>query len=411
MSVSIDSRIDEAVDRFHYLYDAYDYVDVSCSGGKDSTCMVEVAAICAKQRGIKIDVVFWDEEIIHPGTPAYMERLRKREEINVIWYCLPHRQNNAFSKDSPYWYPWDPAYKSVWARSIPEYAITEPPPGYHRELDLEDMTRSLGKARYPKLGVLALGRRAAESPVRKLIASKGWYTGISSKQTVVVASPIVDWGTDEVWNAIRVKGWDWNRAYLRMHQAGMNKGQLRVGPFFGEEPSVAAHLIRKHSPDAWKAAELRVPGVAMTARYARTSVLGRGTHKEGSDGSGVRSDKIVEYLNQLPLDKRLKTLSSMKSLITNGYALHSRPNVHHIMQLSKRGDTKGDRLSQARGVDVYIDAMKKGKYKYGTKKSTRHHMVNMVNMALEQGMIDKDRSDGMKKLIKMNKGSEDEKSD
>ena len=58
-----------AVARFHDLFDRFDKVAVSFSGGKDSTACLNVALEVARERGrLPLDVYFFDEEAIHPET-------------------------------------------------------------------------------------------------------------------------------------------------------------------------------------------------------------------------------------------------------------------------------------------------------------------------------------------------------
>jgi predicted phosphoadenosine phosphosulfate sulfurtransferase len=51
---------------------------VSFSGGKDSTAVLNTALVVAKELGrLPLDVVFFDEEAIHPPTIEYVERVRQ----------------------------------------------------------------------------------------------------------------------------------------------------------------------------------------------------------------------------------------------------------------------------------------------------------------------------------------------
>ena len=43
-------------------------------------------------------------------------------------------------------------------------------------------------------------------------------------------------------------GWDWNRYYLSMWRAGMNKTDMRVGPLLGEQSSTVLPYIRQIDP-------------------------------------------------------------------------------------------------------------------------------------------------------------------
>ena len=72
--------------RIHYIYDRFDKVVVSFSGGKDSTAVLNTALAVARERGkLPLEVVFFDEEAIHPPTIGYVHRVAANKEIDLKW--------------------------------------------------------------------------------------------------------------------------------------------------------------------------------------------------------------------------------------------------------------------------------------------------------------------------------------
>jgi len=75
----------KTIERINYLYDRFDNIVVSFSGGKDSTavlnCTIEVAR---KRNKLPVKAVFFDEEAIHPPTIEYVDRVSK-------WLILSHQ--------------------------------------------------------------------------------------------------------------------------------------------------------------------------------------------------------------------------------------------------------------------------------------------------------------------------------
>ena len=64
----------KAIERINYLYDSFDKVVVSFSGGKDSTAVLNCTLEVAKERNqLPLEVVFFDEEAIHPTTIDYVK--------------------------------------------------------------------------------------------------------------------------------------------------------------------------------------------------------------------------------------------------------------------------------------------------------------------------------------------------
>ena len=71
-----------ALERFHTLFDRFDKVVVSFSGGKDSTACLNLALEVARERGaLPLDVYFWDEEAIHPETIEYVQRVAALPDV------------------------------------------------------------------------------------------------------------------------------------------------------------------------------------------------------------------------------------------------------------------------------------------------------------------------------------------
>lgn len=366
MSRTTNDLIQRAVDRYRVLFDTYDEVQVSFSGGKDSTSIVETGAIVARERGTRLTVNFFDEEVIPHTTVEYAERLRRRPDIDFRWYCIPVKELNGWSNHDksirPYWYPWAPEDKDVWYREMPAWAITELP-GYEpntQRLSLEHLSHFYAKAILPKTLVTCLGRRADESPSRRtLAASAGWHNPVTGRRFSAMASPVIDWGNYEVWQAISEMGWDWNRTYMRMYQGGIRIPQLRIGPLFGEESSVHLHTLARWEPDIWGHMGKRVPGSYELARYSQTSLIGRGQVR---DTSTITESMIRRLIDELPEDKRIQTERSIRKNIRNAYSNSQPIYAETILKTALRGDTKAQRLANQTGIRVYIDARKRGRY-------------------------------------------------
>ena len=358
-------RVDEVVRRYHVLYDCVDRVVCAISGGKDSTAIMECGAIAAKERGRKLEVWFFDQELVPQPTLDYLTRTSKRDDLDFKWFCLPVQELNGFSTEESFWYPWDPEKKDEWTRPLPENAITDPPLGFIRK-DLRLATFSMSRAAWPLVTAQVIGRRAAESPARRQIFNNtGWKTDtISRRYPCITASPIHDWSNDEVWHIVDSMGWDWNRIYLKMYQTGLPRDQLRVGPLFGEESSVTAHYIRKYAPEAWAAAEKRLPGIVALGRYALTPVMGRGRAVATSSPS---SKAIIEAIESLPNRRKKGALEGLWKLRATAYRFRMPHaiSVSDMLRVAARGDSKGNR--RASGIVLQKVVVKKsleGKYRH-----------------------------------------------
>lgn len=105
-----------ALERIRDLFALPALYVVSFSGGKDSTCVLELSLEVARELGkLPLRVAFFDEEILDPDTLAYVEQVRARPEIALDWFCVPLR-HTLRSKGRTHWFTWDPACRDQWAR-------------------------------------------------------------------------------------------------------------------------------------------------------------------------------------------------------------------------------------------------------------------------------------------------------
>jgi predicted phosphoadenosine phosphosulfate sulfurtransferase len=279
---------EESLARFRLLYERYDNVVISFSGGKDSTVCLMLAIQVAEEMG-RLPVVahFWDEEALHPETVEYVQRVANDPRVELLWYCLPIKHRNACSTSEPWWICWDETKRDLWCRELPEQAITELE-GFVRGSTIPEacMLPFLG----PEWGQVAAvrGLRASESMRRyQAIAKKqgreAWLAegtrlqfadGLTYVTNQTVCSPIYDWLDNDVWEAPRRFGWDYNRTYDIMAMAGIPRTKQRVCPPYGEEPLGALHIYAECWPELWGKMINRVPGAATAARYARTELYG-----------------------------------------------------------------------------------------------------------------------------------------
>jgi predicted phosphoadenosine phosphosulfate sulfurtransferase len=270
------SVYDKALERINQLYDRFDTVVVSFSGGKDSTVCLNLALQVARERGrLPLDVYTFDEEAIHPETVEYIARVAASPEVRFRWYCMPVKHRNACSRAQPYWHPWNPAERERWVRELPAGAITTAP-WFEWGMTMPDCAPFVYG---PEHGTVAdiRGIRAQES-IRRLRsvsfkAEDNWITAVRNGHNSA-CSPIYDWTTEDVWLAPQLFGWDYNRTYDVFDKAGVSPSQQRVCPPYGEEPLGGLHQYAECWPQLWHKMLARVPGAATAARYARTELYG-----------------------------------------------------------------------------------------------------------------------------------------
>ena len=280
-SHSDQSVLEAALDRIRYIYSIFDNVVVSFSGGKDSTCALNLTIKVAEELGrLPVQVVFYDWEVIHPPTVEYVLRIKQNPKIKLDIYCLPIKHRNACSNEEPWWYSWNPNEKSLWVRDMPEGAITEHP-SFKFGMSFQDFSDwTCG----PSEGMVAriTGVRTQESFTRlKAVSRKvneNYIAASVGHGNTKNCHPIYDWSSEDVWNLVRDWGLDYNRTYDIFNRTKFYNKLLsqRVSPPFGEEPMRSLWLYSECFPEMWHKMLKRVKGVSVAWRYSNTEIFGFG---------------------------------------------------------------------------------------------------------------------------------------
>jgi predicted phosphoadenosine phosphosulfate sulfurtransferase len=370
-----------ALERAEYMLDHYDHCWVAFSGGKDSTAALNVTLEVLRSdpvrwsRHLPLRVVFQDEEAIPLETVDYVRRVFSQPDVAGEWLCIPLKHRNACSRHSPHWWPWAPEAKDLWCRELPPEAITEVPgfpvwPASDR-LSAPHTNPLLCP---PERGscLIIQGLRAQESLIRRraVTNNKGaevnYVTHVKEGHrnvgNVYKGYPVYDWTLEDVWRAVRVKGWDWNRAYDRMEQAGVSRPQQRCSPAFGEEPLQKLWMFASCFPEVWDKMLDRVPGVGAAQRYAKTELWGH--HGQPPKPEGMSWPEWVRNFVDKWGEERNNVADRIRNEIARHYRLSTDPILptarhpdsgvswRYLVMIAMRGDLKRRRQS---GMGLHSD--------------------------------------------------------
>ena len=110
-------------ERLEYIFNNFDDFYFSISGGKDSSVMLQLAAIKAREMNVKFSVLYVDFEAQYKATINHIEELID-EVSDVIdtwyWIALPLSLRNAVSIIQSKWICWDNNEKNKWVRKMPK---------------------------------------------------------------------------------------------------------------------------------------------------------------------------------------------------------------------------------------------------------------------------------------------------
>ena len=279
--------------RMHFLFEEFDHIYVSFSGGKDSGLLLNLVLDYRNQHYPEraIGVFHQDFEAQYTVTTEYVERTfeRIKDQVELYWFCLPMATRTALSSYEMYWYPWDDTKKELWVREMPqkEYVINlenNRMTTYRYRMHQEDLAKQFGRwyrdAHDGGKTVCLLGMRADESLQRYsgFLNKKYGYkdTCWISKQfkDVWCASPLYDWSTDDVWHATYLFGYDYNRLYDLYYMAGLKPSQMRVASPFNDYAKDALNLYRVIDPEIWCKLVGRVQGANFASIYGKSKAMG-----------------------------------------------------------------------------------------------------------------------------------------
>jgi len=286
---------DALQERLKLIFEDFDNIFVSFSGGKDSGLLLNLVLDFRDKNypDKTVGVFHQDFEAQYSMTTDYVERTFKRIEnekfVEPYWVCLPMATRTAFSNYQMFWYPWDDTKEDIWCRPMPKhpYVINlehNPMTTYRYKMHQEDLAKQFGRWYRISHGdtktVCLLGIRADESLqrysgfVNKKYGYKDecWIT--KQYKDMWSASPLYDWTNADVWHAYAKFGYDYNRLYDMYYMAGLKPDQMRVASPFNDYAKDSLHLYRILDPQMWAKLVGRVKGANFGAIYGRTKALG-----------------------------------------------------------------------------------------------------------------------------------------
>lgn len=274
-------------ERISYIFDEFDKIVISFSGGKDSGVVLNMAIDEARKRNRKIDVMFIDLEAFYQHTIDFITRMieNNKDVVNPIWICLPMESDNSSSFLEPVWRWWDPEKEPLWVRPMPKakYVVNlkNHKYGFYDEhITFERFVEHIGDfiGNGEKTACL-LGLRATESlnRYRSVVRSdKSCYNNLKWSTLVKNQTynfyPIYDWEPEDIWTYNGKFEKDYNRLYDLFYKAGLSLSQMRVDEPFGDTAKAGLNLFRVIEPETWARVCNRVSGANFGNIYAKEKI-------------------------------------------------------------------------------------------------------------------------------------------
>lgn len=289
-----ENVLEAAIKRYEFIFNEFDNICFSLSGGKDSSVMLQLADKIAEKTNKTYDILSIHLEAQYKDTIEHINYLKDnlKNYGNFYWVCLPLSLRNAVSVFEPKWTCWDEKKKDKWICEMPEDCINtenNPFPFFYEEMEFEEFTPLFGKwydeTRKGKTAI-GIGIRSDESLNRfRTIVSdkkerykdKPWTTRLkinNNPTNVYNFYPLYDWRTEDIWGCVAKYDWQYNMIYEKMYKNNVGIHQQRLCQFFGDDQRGSLDQIRVLEPETWEKALQRMAGVNFGNIYARTSLLG-----------------------------------------------------------------------------------------------------------------------------------------
>lgn len=271
--------LDAARERMRFIFDEFEDVRVSISGGKDSTVLLALALQEAERRGRKIHVFFLDQEAEYAASVELIRKQMSHPLVIPEWYQVPIYMTNSTSYTDYFLYAFDPSAEDVWVHPKEKIAI--------KDMEGEYPKRFYEFFRYiedqnPKAAYL-VGLRAEEGITRfravtKFAGYKGLRWSTLSDTGAARFYPIYDWTWNSVWKFIYDYNLPYNRMYDCMYWANYSMFKMRVSNLIHEKSYKCLRDLPRFEPETYDRLCTRLSGVATASRYASERLVFSNKH-------------------------------------------------------------------------------------------------------------------------------------
>lgn len=393
--------LEAAQQRIAYVFDNFQRIYVSFSGGKDSTVMLHLVMDEAIKRNHKVGVLFVDLEGQYKITIDHIQEMYDlyADNIEPFWCALPIHLRNAVSQYQHHWIAWQPEAKDAWIRTPPEMAITDQGyfPFYRYNTEFEEFVPEFGKwYSQDQLCACFVGIRTGESLNRwRTIAGHGTKWDLDGKRlnhmnyvggTLWNIYPIYDWVETDIWAYHGKTGKPYNKLYDRMYQAGLTLHQMRICQPYGDDQRKGLWLFHLIEPETWARVVARVNGANQGALYANETGNILGINKISKPPERTWQSFAMLLLDSLPPKTKEHFSNKIAMFIhwwqDRGYpngipdeadykdeAAKTKPSWRRVCKMLLRNDywAKGLSFSQHKSAsyEKYLKIMKNRRARWG----------------------------------------------
>lgn len=267
------SVLEAAEKRVSFLFDNYENISLSFSGGKDSTVLFHLINEEAKKRNRKFILYFQDQEAEYSATIDLVAWAMSQPNVIPLWYQVPIFMTNAASHQQLFLWAWGEGEK--WVRDKHPLAIKCIENKYPKRFYKFNLWVGQNLRKLPGKSVSIIGLRAEESPDRRFVmfgedSEMFWLRRVNEPHK---AYPIIDWKYKDVWKYLIEGGFKYNRIYDKMYMLGHDIRTMRVSNLVHEKAFRCLTDLQELEPETYNKLEERLQGVHTAAIYGNENLM------------------------------------------------------------------------------------------------------------------------------------------
>lgn len=281
--------VEAARERVSFIFDQFENIHVSISGGKDSTVLTHLVLEEAKRRDRRVGIFFLDEEVVYQSTIDMIEYMMEEmapDHVIPLWLQIEFNLTNATSLTETQFIPWEAGKHEYWLRPKKSYSIKFPP--WDRETAvIADKNKGFGfydvfvnfERCYTNTAFL-VGLRGTESPNRWRTVSKNpasiggqpvyWATKKGENFSMY---PLYDWNFHDVWKYIFDHGLRYHKIYDYQFKKGYNIQEMRISSLIHEKSFKALVDLPEFEPKTYNKILKRAKGIGLAQETGKKAKL------------------------------------------------------------------------------------------------------------------------------------------